>query len=580
MAKKKKTKTGVVADANTSSQSRYTSPPVTLRIGPDCQPYYVPETLLQSLRDLPISESAERTIDLPDVDVETGHVIVHFLYTNQYQTLPDIEEEFGSSYSRVDFKKAISAFIAAKNYKLTVLKDLARDEVLKCGENIGITQAAHGIGKETLCALQDDAGWLQDFIVQKAEQAFANNDDIFSSNSFFSGIKSHKLAKILGKHVAKLYRSRVEQLSGGPSDLERSPNDQKVPPKNEYELRENVDVLSSMAPSKGVHADEQSGPSPPEVETPVDSWSFGLPKRQTAHIAEEGWSGTSWSTVPQVEPEPAVEVAIEPAVDTVLTEDAPPVTSDPVKETAEFTVDQADAKDPWAFLSIGASKKKKKKQKKTQLNLSAEEAPGTESETINAAENLPVTEPAFLERSSMDNAHGRQSEAPAEVVNGSTLDSIAPIEDSPVLVEPLPTHEQQDQWGIWGASASLSSSKKKKKKGKAAGNIEAPAPAPAPPAVTDIVATEDLIEPELPEVAPEAVSEAVSEVHEPESHTAKATCEETVPADMKSTDDNTCLSRYEHLTRDDQWRNCQQCKSYMLRIAMKVQQEKQMSMGW
>lgn len=533
---------------------------------------------MQSLRDLPISESAERTIDLPDVDVETGHVIVHFLYTNQYQNLPDIEEEFGPSYSRVDFKKAISAFIAAKNYKLTVLKDLARDEVLKCGENIEITQAAHGIGKETLCALQDDAGWLQDFIVQKAEQAFANNDEIFSSNSFFSGIKSHKLAKILGKHVAKLYRNRVEQLSGGPSDLERSPNDQKVPPKNEYGLREKVDLLSSMAPSKGVHTDEQSGPSPPGVETPVDDWSFGLSKRQTVHIAEEGWSGTSWSTVPQVEPEPAVEVAIEPAVDTVLTEDAPPVTSDPVKETAELTVDQADAKDSWAFLSIGASTKKKKKQKKTQLNLSAEEAPGAESVTLNAAENPPVTEPELLGRSSMDNAHSRQSETPAEVVNGSTLDSIAPIEDSPVLVEPLPTHEQQDQRGIWGASASLSSSKKKKKekkkKDKTAGDIEAPAPAPAPPppAVTDIVATEDLIEAELPE--------AVSKVYEPESHTAKAIYEETVPADMKSPDDNTCLSRYEHLTRDDQWGNCQQCQSYMLRIAMKVQQEKQMSMGW
>ena len=148
---------------------------------------------MQTLRDLPFSESAEKTIDLPDVDVETGHVIVHFLYTSQYQTLPDIEEGPSPSNSRADFKKAISAFIAAKNYKLTALQELARNEVHKCGENIAIAQAAHGIGKNTLSALQEDAVWLQDFIMRKAEQTFTNNDEIFSSNSFFSGIESHRL---------------------------------------------------------------------------------------------------------------------------------------------------------------------------------------------------------------------------------------------------------------------------------------------------------------------------------------------------------------------------------------------------
>lgn len=524
---------------------------------------------MQTLRDLPFSESAEGTIDLPDVDVETGHVIVHFLYTSQYQTLPDIEEEPNPSYSRAGFKKAISAFIAAKNYKLTALQELARIEVHKCGENIAIAQAAHAIGEDTLSALQDDAVWLQDFIMQKAEQTFANNDEIFSSNSFFSGIKSHKLAKLLGQHVAKLYHSRIEELSRDMSELKPSTPNQEV---------EKIDASSTMAPSNEVYADKQSAQLPPEVETPTDDWGFGLSKKQrkqkAAQIAEED-SGTSWSTVPQTEPEPAVETATEPAVDTVPIKDAPPVTLDPAEGTAELTVDRADAEDPWSW-SIGAGTKKKKKQKKSQVTASGEEAPGTGSETLNTAENPPVTGPASLDISSTDNAYGGPLEAPAEVVNDLVLEPAAAIEGSPVIVEPPLINEQHDQGGIWGSSLSSSKKKKLKKKRDKAARIEA-SPLPAE---TDIVTTEDLIEPEQPfepVPEPEKVPEKVFEMHESESHAAKASCDETVSVDMESPDDIWCLSRYKHLTQDDQWRNCQQCKSYLNKIAMKVQLEKQMS---
>lgn len=525
---------------------------------------------MQTLRDLPFSESAEKTIDLPDVDVETGHVIVHFLYTSQYQTLPDIEEGPSPSYSRADFKKAISAFIAAKNYKLTALQELARNEVHKCGENIAIAQAAHGIGKNTLSALQEDAVWLQDFIMRKAEQTFANNDEIFSSNSFFSGIESHKLAKLLGQHVAKLYHSRVEELSKDCSELKLSTPHQEV---------KNIDAASSMAPSNEVYADKQSAHLPPEVETSADDWGFGLSKKQrkqkAAHIAEDGW-GTSWSTVPQTELEPAVETSTEPAVNTVLIEDVPSVTLDLAKGTADPTVNRAHAEDPWAFWSIGAGAKKKKKQEKSQVATSGEEAPGTESETLNTAENPPVTGPAFLDISLTDNAYGKPLEALAEVVNDLILKPPAAIEGSPVIVEPPLTNERHDQWGIWGSSLSPSKKKKmKKKKDKAAGIEASP-----PPAETDIVTTEDLIEPEQPfepVPEPEKVPEEVPEVHESESNAAKASCDGTVSIDMESPDDIWCLSRYEHLTQDDQWRNCQQCKSYLNKIAMKVQPEKQMS---
>ncbi|KAL1651449.1 hypothetical protein SLS61_005400 [Didymella pomorum] len=209
MAKKKEASSEASA---TISTSRYTSPPVTLRVGADLESFYVPEFLLQSLNDLPRSGKTGRVVNLPDVDVDTGHIIVHFLHTAQYQTLPNSEEETAADHSKADFKKAIAAFIAAKKYGLATLRGLAKDRVFKLAETINIIQAAHGIGKDTLAALQEDAGWLQDLVLRKAEQKFAESDELFSSASFYNGINSLELAKFLGQRVAELYRSRFRQM--------------------------------------------------------------------------------------------------------------------------------------------------------------------------------------------------------------------------------------------------------------------------------------------------------------------------------------------------------------------------------
>ena len=126
---------------------------MTLRVGPDLEPYYVPEVLLQGLNNVPRSKTTERTIDLADVDSDTGHIIVHFLHTGQFQALRSGEEETAPSPSKADFKKGIAALIAAKKYGLTALQELAKENIAESAEKITLVQAAHGIGKDTLAAL-------------------------------------------------------------------------------------------------------------------------------------------------------------------------------------------------------------------------------------------------------------------------------------------------------------------------------------------------------------------------------------------------------------------------------------------
>ncbi|KAG9196793.1 hypothetical protein G6514_004324 [Epicoccum nigrum] len=186
-----------------------------LRIGSDLKPYWVPEILLQSLKDLPRSESPEESIHLEDVDVETGHVIVHFLFTGNYQLLPvDRGNMDGTSpdTSKEEFEKAIAIFVTAKSYQLTGLQTLAREEAERIGKEISVELAAHAVGEDTLAVLNEDAAWLYSLVLRKAEQSFQEDHLLFSSVTFFDGIKSIALAKILGQHVSGWYCQRVLQL--------------------------------------------------------------------------------------------------------------------------------------------------------------------------------------------------------------------------------------------------------------------------------------------------------------------------------------------------------------------------------
>lgn len=187
-----------------------------LRIGPGLKPYWVPEVLLQSLKDLPRGNSDDESIHLQDVDVETGHVIAHFLYTGRYHLLPiDPAYVDGTEQDKLkeEFEKAIAVFVTAKKYRLTGLQELAKDQTERIADKISMMQAAHAVTEGTLAILQEDAAWLYTLVLQKADKAFEEDHALFSSASLYDGIKSLTLAKLLGQHVADLYCRQIFRLN-------------------------------------------------------------------------------------------------------------------------------------------------------------------------------------------------------------------------------------------------------------------------------------------------------------------------------------------------------------------------------
>lgn len=509
------------------------------------------------MNDLPHSETAEKTIDLPDVEPDTGHIIVHFLHTGQYQALRNGEEDSASSHSKSDFKKAIAALMAAKKYRLTGLQELAKDIITECVGEIGIAQVAHGIDKDTLAELQEDAGWLQNLVLRKIEQAFRENDEIFSSASFFNGIKSLKLAKLCGQHVAKLYRVQSREVDKELSELEKCIAKQGDLLKN-WGVTEQIHEFAPATQSdQATIAEEAAPPLPPADEAPSDDWgdfAFTKKKKKMARLAAE----EARLEEPEPVPEPVMEAAAveepEPVPEQAM--EAPPVEDRPVAvpgylgEVVETTVNSADVEDSWASFSIGLGKKKKKKGKKTAV---VAEAPGPEPDVPRALEVSELS-PAHVDFTSSNTVQEVPSVPPMEVMADVVSDPVTVVEDAPVVVGPPPANEQED---LWSRGVTFGSSKKKKKK---RDKVEEELPPPPPPEFEEKIG-DDFIEPETAlQLKSESIPEPASLV---DGNSYVVVAEEP-------DNDEKCPFRYEHLSQSDGWKGCQRCEVYMRKIAIKL----------
>jgi hypothetical protein len=83
---------------------------------------------LQNPQWIAFDNSWGEEIYLPDVDEGTGHVLIHYLYTGTYQTLDDIQFS-PAEMARVEFKRAVLAYSAAKKYMLHGLQRLAGQQI-------------------------------------------------------------------------------------------------------------------------------------------------------------------------------------------------------------------------------------------------------------------------------------------------------------------------------------------------------------------------------------------------------------------------------------------------------------------
>lgn len=291
-----------------------------------------------------IESGSQERLYFPDVDVQTGHTLVHYLYTETYET-PATGSE------RIKLKAALLVFIATSNHNLTGLKHLASREIDAQGLDLNLF--------EVLDIIDDDFthlcpnSWVHKYLHQKARIAFCIDDRVFTNEAFLQDLNNTALIKFMTRCIVNLYNTRLTHMidtEKGLQDLQKSsshdlspkPDDPKleqiatldIPAADELTVEHccGPDAVSSddfstisCPPSEAPACETEPCPYGPTAEESCET-TQDSPRVTSSELCEatvEAWSDTEPVPETYVELEAEVlDVECEPTIGPVAEESA------------------------------------------------------------------------------------------------------------------------------------------------------------------------------------------------------------------------------------------------------------------
>jgi hypothetical protein len=154
----------------------------------------------------------ERKIELPEVDEDIGHTLVHYLYTGAYQTLKP-QGVSGPPDSTTEYRRGILVYCAARSYRLDGLTDHAMRNMGLFDKHLSIFDILD-IVREMYPKLLGDEIWLPDYLKTKIEAAFEADETIFTQERFLNHIsEATTFNKALVMIMVRIYTDKITNMA-------------------------------------------------------------------------------------------------------------------------------------------------------------------------------------------------------------------------------------------------------------------------------------------------------------------------------------------------------------------------------
>ena len=155
---------------------------------------------------------ARGDVTLRKISAETGHTIVHYLYTGSYQTLeskpssvPE-QDEFG-------LKQALLVYRAASSHALDDLQQLAMLRIEEHTAAMDLNRVLD-ITRSQFPKKSEVSGTMQEFIRKRIQKAFEEDHTVFADDAFCTGLlKEHRMNDWVMRHVIQLMSDKLTQAS-------------------------------------------------------------------------------------------------------------------------------------------------------------------------------------------------------------------------------------------------------------------------------------------------------------------------------------------------------------------------------
>jgi hypothetical protein len=191
------------SDILTNTCSPYTEPPATLLIRPDKIAYFVPQNFLPSGW---VSSGSQEPFCFPDVDIQTGHTLVHYLYKGSYEA-PVANNSPTSLHACTKLKAALLVYIATNDHALPRLQHLATSEIEEHGSRLDLVEILDAIDGDFSKLCQDS--WVHEYLRRKVKVAFEQDHTIFTKEAFLQNLSNTALIKFMARYIVDLYNTKL-----------------------------------------------------------------------------------------------------------------------------------------------------------------------------------------------------------------------------------------------------------------------------------------------------------------------------------------------------------------------------------
>lgn len=156
-----------------------------------------------------------------DISEKVGHVLIHFLFTGEYQILEIDETKITHDKLWAELRIAVQVLLALDEWKLPGLQELVQSEIESLSKSIHIFDVVRLIDKELRGEAIKHELWLKNFLVNSLNTAFEKNSNEFEDLSLLDRLHNIDLIKFLAKNLFKTYHSCLPKSRGHSIELRR-----------------------------------------------------------------------------------------------------------------------------------------------------------------------------------------------------------------------------------------------------------------------------------------------------------------------------------------------------------------------
>lgn len=173
----------------TAIHSPYTTRAVTVYFGKSRSVFTVQQAIVDQYPGLKERLNADDSIILDTIEENIGHTLIHFIYTNRYQTLksdgPDAHPAF------TEFKRALLTYCAARLCGIAKLEEYIKGKAEGLQKELSVFEL-QSIAEEVSTELPEHDVWFSSSIQKWVETRLMNDDAL---------LKGEKLPDAIGRSI-------------------------------------------------------------------------------------------------------------------------------------------------------------------------------------------------------------------------------------------------------------------------------------------------------------------------------------------------------------------------------------------